>query len=105
MDKCYFDINLVIVSKLKLPVGLLKVYFDINLDIVSKFMDMFMVILSMIKIQVILKMVQQMKLKYFYQNNNQDILSRLSETRVSFKEFYLRSNNMGIPCPRSIFVN
>jgi hypothetical protein len=46
MDKCYFDINLVIVSKLKLPVGLLKVYFDINLDIVSKLRDIFMVVVS-----------------------------------------------------------
>lgn len=82
-----------------------KRYFDINLDIVSKLMDMFMVIVSMMKMQVILKIVQQMKLKCFYQDNNQDILSRLSETRASFQEFYPCSNNMGIPCPRLIFVN
>lgn len=54
MDKGYFDINFDIVSKLKLPKGVLKVYFDINLDIVSKLMDMFMVIVSMKKIKVIL---------------------------------------------------
>ena len=103
--KMYFNINLVIVSKLKLHEVLLKVYFDINFDIVTRLMDILMVIVSMMKIQVILEMVKQMKLKYFYQDNNQDILSRLSETRASIQVFCPRFNYMGISCPRSIFVN
>ncbi len=35
------------------------------------------------------------------QDNNQDILSRLSETRASLQEFCPYSNIMGISCPRS----
>jgi hypothetical protein len=124
--KMYFNIKFDIVSKLKPPEGFLKVYFDINLDMVSKLMNKFMVILSMkkikkevkrmlmvilmvivsmMKIQVILESVQQMKLKYLYQDNNQDILSRLSETRASIQVFCPRFNYMGISCPRSNFVN
>ncbi|MCX6240743.1 MAG: hypothetical protein NTX43_02910 [Bacteroidetes bacterium] len=39
MDKRYFDINLDIVSKLKVPERFLEANFDINLDIVSKLQD------------------------------------------------------------------
>lgn len=98
-------IRMVVVSMQEVKKELLKMYFNINLVIVSKLMDILMVIVSMMKIQVILKMMQQMKLKYFYQDNNQDILSRLSETRARIQVFCPYSNNMGIPCPRSIFVN
>lgn len=98
-------IRIVVVSMQELKKELLKMYFNINLDIVSKLMDILMVIVSMMKVQVCFMMMQQMKLKCFYQDNNQDILSRLSETRASSQVFCPRFIYVGIPCPRSIFVN
>jgi len=89
----------------------IEIYRDINHDIVSRFplsellMVILMVTLSMIKIESVLKMIQQMKLKCFYQDNNQDILSQLSETRASSQVFCPCFSNMGISCPHSIFVS
>jgi len=85
----------------------IEIYRDINHDIVSRFplsellMVILMVTLSMIKIESVLKMIQQMKLKCFYQ----DILSQLSETRASSQVFCPCFSNMGISCPHSIFVS
>jgi len=94
-------IRMVMVTMQEVKKELLKVYFDINFDIMTKLMDILMVKVSMIKIELVLKMIQQMKLKCFYQDNNQDILSRLSETRAGIQVFCPRFNYMGISCPRS----
>jgi len=89
----------------------MKLQIEIYRDIVSRFplsellMVILMVTLSMIKIESVLKMIQQMKLKCFYQDNNQDILSQLSETRASSQVFCPCFSNMGISCPHSIFVS
>lgn len=98
-------IRMVVVSMQEVKKELLKMYFNINLVIVAKLMDILMVIVSMMKIELVLRMIQQMRLKCFYQDNNQDILSRLSETRANTQVFCPRFNNMGISYPRSIFVN
>jgi len=85
----------------------MKLQIEIYRDIVSRFplsellMVILMVTLSMIKIESVLKMIQQMKLKCFYQ----DILSQLSETRASSQVFCPCFSNMGISCPHSIFVS
>jgi len=81
----------------------IEIYRDINHDILLSelLMVILMVTLSMIKIESVLKMIQQMKLKCFYQ----DILSQLSETRASSQVFCPCFSNMGISCPHSIFVS